>query len=424
MSGWEATAEIGREVIRSAELRDSVVALAAETIGINRIRLAVRAGSESPTDHFARLRSGQMESDEWRCVRYATVNDNTDPYEIDWSGFTFSELDEEVEEVVLPLAQRLAERGERLHVNLNYTAFTRQICGDRAYIHSAQPEEYAEFALAAFLHLRDEHGIVPDTWELILEPDLSGAWTGEQVGRALVATARRLAAAGFRPRFAGPSGSTTAATIRFFDEMAQVPGAVELLDELPYHRYGVSRRAEVMAISERARERGLSTAMLEKMEAGVDELYEDLTVGNVGAWQQFVLAYPTQDNGAQLVTYRVSDGRISDIRIGDKTHLLRQYFRYVRAGAQRVGAVSSSSRFAPVAFENTNGSLVVVIRSTRGGEVHVTGLPPGSYGFTQAEEGGAFVDSGVHSVSADGVLPLRMVPGVGTVFSVAPTTEP
>ncbi|MEX2048830.1 MAG: hypothetical protein WEB90_04570 [Gemmatimonadota bacterium] len=423
VSGWETTAEIGLEVIRSAALRDSLVALAVDEIGVNRLRLAIRAGSEGPIDHFSRLRSGEIDVEQWRCVRYATVNDNSDPDSIDGSGFHFTELDEAVEEVALPMARRLAERGERLHVNLNYTAFTRQTCGDQAYIHAEEPEEYAEFALAAFLHLRGKYGLEPDTWEMILEPDLSGAWSGEQLGRALVAAARRLGEAGFQPRFAAPSASSTSATIRYLDEMARVPGALELLDEIPYHRYGLSRSDDIRTIAARARGLSIDAAMLEKMDAGVEELHEDLTVGNVIAWQQFVLAYPTEDNGAQLITYRTSEDRASDIQIGDKARLLTQYFRYVRAGAQRVGAVSSSARHEPVAFENADGTFVVVIRARRGGDVRVTGLPAGRYGVTYTSGSEFLVDAGEHSVAEDGVLALRLPEGVGTLFSLAPGAE-
>ncbi|MEO7966603.1 MAG: glycoside hydrolase family 30 beta sandwich domain-containing protein, partial [Gemmatimonadaceae bacterium] len=60
---------------------------------------------------------------------------------------------------------------------------------------------------------------------------------------------------------------------------------------------------------------------------------------------------------------------------------LRQYFRYVGLGAVRVGATSANNTFAPVAFRNTNGKYVVVVKATAGGSFSVGGLPAGKYGI-------------------------------------------
>ncbi len=42
--------------------------------------------------------------------------------------------------------------------------------------------------------------------------------------------------------------------------------------------------------------------MLEHIGSGTDDLYKDLTVGNVSRWQQFTLAFPsTADNGGAVL---------------------------------------------------------------------------------------------------------------------------
>jgi len=59
--------------------------------------------------------------------------------------------------------------------------------------------------LAILQHLKAKYGIVPDLWEMIVEPDNTDRWDGEAMGRRMVATARRLRKAGFPIRFVAPS---------------------------------------------------------------------------------------------------------------------------------------------------------------------------------------------------------------------------
>lgn len=132
------------------------------------------------------------------------------------AGFHFSALDSAFARVLLPLKRRLEARGERLFVNLNYTAFLDQ-CPPPVYVHG-QSAEYAEFVLAAFLHLRYTFGFVPDAVEMILEPDNVTAWrSGTLIGPAIVAAAARLATAGFSPVFVAPSTSDLGRAIAYLD---------------------------------------------------------------------------------------------------------------------------------------------------------------------------------------------------------------
>ena len=114
--------------------------------------------------------------------------------------------------MIKPLQQRLQARGEQLHINLMYDAFTGQItgpgCSGGQYHHDDDPQEFAEFGLANFIHLRDDFGIVPQSFELLLEPNNTIWWVkGRQLGEALVATMARLNANSFNPRVIAPSNS-------------------------------------------------------------------------------------------------------------------------------------------------------------------------------------------------------------------------
>ena len=267
MRGWEAVAQADQNYNHAfpdyaPKVFDKVVDL-----GINRLRLEVRAGSENTIDSWAALTAAGFPSSgpsytRWRATRYETINDNADPLVLDSAGFHFSEVDNTTDLVVNPLRSRLAARGEALYVNLNYVAFTAQITSGQ-YLHHA-PDEYAEFMLAAFQHMQSRNGWVPDAIEVILEPDNIEQWrSGTLIGQTIVATGRRLAAAGFTPDFIAPSTTCMSAASRYFDDVIAVAEVKTYLKEIAYHRYCGVSEANLQALAERAVAHGLSTSMLE-----------------------------------------------------------------------------------------------------------------------------------------------------------------
>lgn len=379
MRGWEVTSFVASACDPSfAALRDAYIDLAVNDIGIDRVRLEVRSGVENSTDYYANfVANGCPEPPDpeyltWRHNRYATVNDNADPGTINWNGFHFTELDWTVEHIILPWKQQVEANGESLFINLNYVAFTSQIEGG-TYHHDA-PDEYAEFVLATYLHLQSEYALVPDTWELVLEPDNVSQWNGTLLGQAIVATAARLTANGFTPSFVAPSNTNMGNAITYFDQMIAVPGALQYLEEFSYHRYGGVSLANLQAIADRAVQNGLSTGMLEWwFDNGTQEvLYEDLTIGRNSSWQGSVLSglfnADTSDPDNPVVTYRTN------------TKFNRQYFKFVRQGAVRVDALSDTATVHPIAFVNEDGGHIVVVNADSGGAIEIAGLPAGTYG--------------------------------------------
>jgi hypothetical protein len=101
-------------------------------------------------------------------------------------------------------------------------------------------------------------------------------------------------------------------------------------------------------------------------------LHKDLTLGRNSAWQ-----------GAVLRGLFVVDDTDPENIVIESTHNTkyeRQYFLFVREGAVRIGAASEDEGVAPVAFINTNGTWVVVVKTTRAAALEIEGLPPGTYG--------------------------------------------
>jgi len=388
MTGWEALMEIGQaecDPRAYATYKSDLLNRAANEIGINRIRIGLRNGYENPTDQWTNFKAGRLTFDEWKVFWFQVVNDNNDPFVINPAGFNWGYLDYTMDELVIPLRQRLAARGENLWLNLSYTG------ANTGQLHRDNADEYAEFVLAAWQHVQQKYGFVPNSLELVNEPNING-WTAAPIGPLLNAVKRRLNQNGFFPDFIGPSGSSVSASISFFDQMIGAAGVPQGLNEISYHRYGTApTTAQLQDIAQRGAQYGMRTAMLEHGGSGYEDLHADLTLANVSAWQQFGLAFcgDRDVGGTYFAIFGAALGsNTPDVRTGSMTKYLRQYFRYVALRAVRIGATSADTRFEPVAFRNVNGKQVVVVKASAGGSFSVAGLAPGTYGidYTTATE--------------------------------------
>jgi hypothetical protein len=386
MTGWEATAEAGQFYSTKWNLYKNQVLDNAEDIGINRLRVEIASNTENPTDYFTQWRNGQITENEYNARRYEIINDNSDPSAVNPAGFQFAALDAIIEQIVLPLQQRLQAKGETLFININYVDF-----GSSNFEHKNNPEEYAEFVVATYRHLQTKYGITPDTWEICLEPDTSTAgWSPAQMAYAIKAAGDALIAHGFTPRFVAPSTSSAGNTLTYINQINQTFGAMQYVSEFSYHRYASATPLILQSIAQSAAQYGKQTAMLEWIGADDNTLHEDLKVANNSAWQQYVLAGLTRwgpDNGS---SYLLVDDTGSDafVALASRTKFLRQYFKFIRRGARRIGAATSNSNFDPLAFINTNGNYTVVIKAGFGGTFGIQNLPAGTYGikFTTADQ--------------------------------------
>jgi hypothetical protein len=412
MSGWEATSQAGQSYSAAwSRYKDALFDRAAGEVGVNRLRVEVPSGSENPVDYFAQFRAGTISEDEWITRSYEIVNDNADPNSINPGGFTWSFLDDTVERVVLPMRQRLAARGEALRVSLCYVDFRSS-----AFEHKSNPAEYAEFVLAAYQHLQSKYGIVPDTWEVVLEPDAgSAAWSAPQVAQAVKAAGDRLAAAGYAPAFVAPSVTSVADFPSYVGAIGALPGAMPYVAELSYHRYGGATAAQLQGVASAAAQYGKRAAMLEYIGADYQMLHDDVKLANASAWQQYTLAFPgTSDDGGAYFMIGDADPANPSVNIGSRTRFLRQYFAYVRAGAQRIGASSNAAGFDPLAFVNPGGKYAVVVKATVPGSFSVQGLPAGTYGikFTTASQYGVDLPS---ATIGSGQLLTTSIPAAGVI---------
>jgi hypothetical protein len=348
-------------------------------------------------------------------VRYPPVNDDGDPSTIDPAGFQWTELDNTVTKVVLPMKQRLEAAGELLFVNLCYVSFL----GSATSFHATDADEYAEFVLATVQHLDTTFGLVPDTWEVILEPDNVSVWTGTRIGNAIARSAARLSAAGYGSiRFVAPSNTNMSRAVTDFDALIQVPGVAGVLRELAYHRYGGVSTQALQAIASRGATYGIDTAMLEHIDSGVDDLHADLTTGMGSAWQQFTIGYPgSSDSGGAYFRIENATTPSPTVVMNNRTKLLRQYFRFVRRGAVRFEASSALGSLQPIAFNNQGGKVAVVVKASGSASFSVGPLPAGTYGINYATASAFDQDHPDQTVPAGGRVSTSIpAAGVLTVY--------
>jgi len=387
--GWEATDYFFDWPGHSASyplFLDDLYDKTANDLGINRVRLEIRSGTESSVDAWELFENGQIDEAQFESYYgYNVENDNSDPLVINPNGFHYAGVDHVVEGLILPLKQRLETKGEQLYLNLCYVGGCYPYeweCGPVNREVHRDPDEYAEFILAVFLYMQDKYGFVPDGVEVSLEPEVFGTFSARQMGDNLVAAAVRLAANGFAPDFIAPSNTSTYAAINYFDDMIQVPGVLNYLTEFSYHLYSGNDNSARQQIWSRAQQYGLRTAMNEHIGSPYQDLHNDLKIAMNCSWAQMGLAGGSSwFCGGDYYGIDETDPDNPQVIICNRTKFYRQYFKFIRRGAVRIGASSSSGTFDPLAFINPDGKFVVVVNASGGGDFAIQGLPAGTYGI-------------------------------------------
>jgi hypothetical protein len=432
---WEATGVLGNDLDPAYSIyANAMMDMAIDEFNINRIRLEIRSSEENVASAWQTWRDSGVtgaspEYCRWRESRYATVDDGGGPHHINWSGFRFNELDHQIEKVIIPYRNRLAQKGIPLFINLNYVSFNGQISnpGGRCpgitptldYHHTRDPQEYAEFILAAYLHMQRKYGFVPHSLEVILEPENTSAgypgnawpaWDLSFTIAAAEAAADRLAANGFTPRLVLPS-ATSAATVALWAEPIlqhfQSRGKLHYIQEIAYHPYRGRDNVNRSIIASAAAQFRVNTSQLEWFSmTDIGDMHNDLKVGNNSAWQLYTFPYyinvDTSSPGKPVLRYS---------KIGQ---LIRQYQKFIQPGAVRVEATTNDPGFDPLAFRNSTGHYVVVVRTQRGGNVSVTGLPAGTYGIQHTTNDRLGADLSDVSLQAGGTL-TTSIPATGVI---------
>jgi len=357
---------------------DSLIDLAVNDLGITRLRYSLSSGFEDTIDHFTRLRNGLIDYDEYKRFRYFKINDNDDPFHADPDGFQMSALQDNLEQLILPFKAAVETNGEHFYLNMCYVDFSDQ----SPFHHTDNPEEYAEYLAYVWQWMYENTGFTPDGLEVILEPDNADVWNQNHIPDVLAATGDRLTSLGYDPEYIAPSVLNLRSIPLFINAIAANPKAMDYLDVIAYHRYsGNSDTLAQQKIVELAKQYGKKTAMLEYDSNGdVNELHYDLKYNQVVAWTKYALMYKS-DVLFAYVYVDASDPAHPRYDLGKQTKYLRQYFKFIRPGAERMGAESDRPMIDPVAFENRDGQQVVVVKASEGDSIVIQGLKAGRYGI-------------------------------------------
>ncbi len=353
--------------------RDHIVDALVDTAGVTRVRIEVRSGVENPVDYWSQFVSGRIGYEGVKQHFYEKINDNDDPTVENPAGFQWASFDYYVEQFVLPLKAALEKRGRTLTINLCYVDFKwTKLKGSLS--HAQAPDEYAELLDLAMQRLSTKYGLNADSVEIILEPDNTDAWNGEAIGKGLMAVRERLARRGAYPRFIAPSTAAASAAPGILKDMERVPGAMEALDVVSYHRYdGGLANGAAKALSREAARAHADLAMLEYVDGDIENLMTDLSLG-VTAWQLYgaATAAPTPDEAKPgYLLVRTADGAI---RQSPRIAMLSAVFRAIRPGAIRLDVKTTGRGDRLVAYRNTDGGGVMAAYADGQAEFEVAGL--------------------------------------------------
>lgn len=417
MTGWEVTArgwefDKGNDRFDGSWLaqRDELATMLVDQAGIDRVRLEIKSGIENPVDYWALFEAGKIGYREFKAHFYEKINDNANPAELNPAGIHFSDLDWHVENMILPIKKRLGTRGRQLRLNLAYVDFKRT--GQPGTLsHAKNPAEYAELVTAAFSHLREKYGLVPDSLEIIIEPDNTSDWSGATIGRGILAVTARLDDAGFsNVEIIAPSTAKAQRALAYYENIRSIPGATRHMTTLAYHRYdGAPDALDLNQIRDTARAAGIRTAMLEYVDGNVSDLIADLREGDASAWQNYGIAARARDGGAigpgSLIVGRGPAGAPSVLELTPTAQALSLIFNAVDRGSVRTGALSDNEDLEAVSFITPEKKLVVAMHALADMPVTISGLRRAQYQLVIAgpDAAGAIVTS---VTSRTGVLTL------------------
>jgi len=316
-------------------------------------------------------------------VRSQKINDNNDPDVANPNGFHFTFIDYQIENIILPMKRKLRARGESIHVNLCLVDFNNGKKGNASNMSFAtDPNEYAELVLETFKHMKRTYGFVPESLEIINEPDNCIDWradTGTKIGKCIIATVGRLTANGFAlQEVIAPSSMRAGRAVTHFDQMVRVPGVSRLLTTFSYHKYGSKDISEAReAILRRAQEHNLRTAMTEHWHDDHTGLMGDLREAHVSCYQRWAYAAP---HPSTYIRTDFSDSGNPVFTLHDKVRAMPQVFKYVRRSAVQIEVTSGNA----AAYINQDGRYVVIIQNATQGSHSIEGLPAGVYGITSS----------------------------------------
>jgi len=352
-------------------LCDAIIKEAVNELGLTRLRLELPSGNRS--DEIA----WEWENDDW------------EPLNINWSAFNTSAADKRILQMVLPFKLAVEANVEPFNLYVSPSFFDGGSSGSAPTWLLRNPGEYAEFALAYLLNLKNIHGIDADFYCILNEAGNNNPFNAWVVDEMIKTLGLRLQAVGLSTKIQFPESINARVAwdnyirnVKSDEEMWQYVGC------LSYHLYGANDPYRSY-IRDFGMSKSLPTAQTEFMNLNMNHLYDDLTLGGVSYWETYGLG--------QCFQWNPNNTSFSRIR---QYWNFRQVMHYVRPGAVRIEAISSDSNLRTLAFEHNDTITVVLINGSGFRTTHINNLPTGTYGLCQSVGGGVYQELGLQATAA------------------------
>lgn len=389
---WDRGDDIPRHVSR--KLKDQILNDAVNDLGLTQMRFL--AGFYS---HL-----------------WEPVNDDGDPDHINWSAFGTSWYDAKAADFWLPLKNLIEANGDSLGFNLSLDFGARH--GLYPWIID-DPDEYAEHVISMLLYLKNTYDLTANY--VVLQNEPSGHATAAWHANIIKVLGPKLQAVGLPTKISFCDGINASRTWNYINALRNDPDIWQHVGLLSYHLYG-STDPYRSYIRDFGISKGILTGQTENMNAKINNLYEDLTLGGVSYWGvRFAFAW-YGNTGIQYYKFYAINHNLNSFSRHPEHWRFRQVMHYVRPGAIRVEATSSGS-VRPLAFVRNGKVTVVLINGGWSRTLTVNNLPAGKYGLSQSVGYGVYQELGIQD--STGTLTVNMPSNsVLTIYPYAGTNLP
>jgi O-glycosyl hydrolase len=332
--GGTTLAPITSGLIMSNAEQDTILNLLYNKLGLTRVRPAT--GEDGPIED---------------------PNDNSDPDSTDLANFDFTWKKNDAH---IDYVSRVIPRG----VN---TYFPSAIKIEN-WMTTANPDEYAEWAFNIIKRWKDQGYELP-YYSIINEPGYirGGIWPGEYLRDCIKLLGPKLDAAGINTRIVIPDDlnaneAYTRSQIILADSIAR-----QYVGALAYHLYGGSNTNK-NNMAQLSTQYNIPVWMTEYSRPNAfdwaNQIHDVIANYRVSAVDHMWGFFGAQEtNGTQLISLNFSGTNYTGYTINKQYYVTGQYSKYVKAGSQRIAAISSNVDVRATAYKDGTDLVMVVINN-------------------------------------------------------------
>jgi len=340
------------------------------------------------------------------------VNDNDDPNVTDLTKFDFSGLKNDA---FMDIGKDLRSRG-MTQWWLSPNAFETWMTTDNAL-------EYVEWAMAIMRRWRD-NGMELSYYSIANEPaGIAGpAGNPQYLAHAVTLLGRAMKAEGFATKIVVPDDVNPVEAEYRASVILADPEARQYVGAIPFHLYGqpLSTIAPLKALSEQYH---IPLWMSEYFTHGamdwaqiVHSLLVDYNVTAVD-YLAGILGY---DDGAELISVNHDVNRYLGYTVHNNFYYFGNYTKYVRPGAVRIAATTTSSDIQPSAFIHGGRTTIVAINPAATAitvRFDVSGIPDSrSFSAVRSSENEQLVPLSPPVVSGGGMVVTLPAASITTLY--------